>query len=219
MYADNNAEAIFKQDSREKKTIGHSAAKRVGKRKRVTFPSDYLSAKELKRMNGDVKNYRLDQPISWREFKAMPDDLRKQYLSRLKERYSATNSAIGKMMGVTESTICMEGKRLGVPSHGKGTRTAPEFWNFVHYGTPIPPIAEAKDIAPDADLETAPNKDDIPARTAKANNFGWKQGLITTKGKAAEIAEALFQLLSDSKEYRVSIEFAECEVEQAHDND
>ena len=63
MYADNNAEAIFKQDSREKKTIGHSAAKRVGKRKRVTFPSDYLSAKELKRMNGDVKNYRLDQPI------------------------------------------------------------------------------------------------------------------------------------------------------------
>ena len=75
---------VFYEDVREKKTISRgSRYKRThaGKGGRVKLPSDYLSNKELKAMNGEVKSYHLNSPMLWSEFKSMPDDIQVLYIT------------------------------------------------------------------------------------------------------------------------------------------
>lgn len=84
-----------------------------GKRGRVKFPSDYMTKKEINAMNGEVKSYRLNEPMSWTEFKAMPDDIQFGYIRLLKEKYSATNMAIEKMFGKGNGTLARHMKGIG----------------------------------------------------------------------------------------------------------
>lgn len=93
-----------------------------GKRGRVKFPSDYMTKKEINAMNGEVKSYRLNEPMSWTEFKAMPDDIQFGYIRLLKDKYSAPNSAIEKMFGIGNGTLVrhMNGIDYEVTSMKKG---------------------------------------------------------------------------------------------------
>ena len=115
-------EWLFHNDTREKKNIAHSARnKRThnGKRGGVKFPSDYMTQKEIKKMSGEAKTYRLNEPMSWKEFKGMPDDIKVMYVKLLREKYSVSDTKIAKMMGVAQATANREFLRLGV-TLGKG---------------------------------------------------------------------------------------------------
>jgi hypothetical protein len=80
----------------------------------VKFNSDYLSNKELKAMSGEVKAYRLNDPMRWKEFKKMPDDIKAAYIKNIQERYHAPAYKIAEMFGVSAWTISDLGKRLGI---------------------------------------------------------------------------------------------------------
>lgn len=127
---------VLLQENKEKKITAHSAVHRVGKRRRVTFPSDTMTKKEIEKMSGEVKTYNLKNPMKWAEFKAMPDDLKTAYLTRLRSLYNASNIKIGEMMGVSENAVRLEAKRLGVMKTTKQTRTAPEWDSFIKWGSP-----------------------------------------------------------------------------------
>lgn len=110
-------EFVFRSDVREKSSIARSARNRRthnGKGGRVKFPSDYMTKKELKAMNGEVRSYRLNEPMSWKEFKAMPDDIKVTYIKLLRERYNVPDTHIAKMVGVTGVTFLKEVARLGI---------------------------------------------------------------------------------------------------------
>ena len=89
----------FDYDAMQKKRIacGASHMKRGSKSKKCTLPSDYLTAAQKRRLNGPVSTYKLDEPMSWESFKAMPEDLQKKYILRLQENYGANDEMIGKM--------------------------------------------------------------------------------------------------------------------------
>jgi len=127
---------ILSQENRDKKITAHSAAKRVGKRKRVTFPSDMMTKKEIKKMSGEVKTYNLKNPMKWAEYRTLPDDLKKAHLTRLHELYNASNVKIAAMLGVSDFTVRKEEKRLGIAPKPKYIRTSPEWESFVKWGTP-----------------------------------------------------------------------------------
>jgi hypothetical protein len=113
---------LFISDCRDKKNTARSARnKRThnGKGGRVKFPSDYMTKKELNAMNGEVRSYRLNEPMSWKEFKAMPDDIKVTYIKLLREKYGVSDTNIGKMMGASQAPMQREVKRLGI-SLGKG---------------------------------------------------------------------------------------------------
>lgn len=107
-------EYVFRQDVREKKITAQSARKRVGKTRKVTLPMDYLTKKELKAMNGDVKTFNLNKPMSWEEFKAMPNDLQAAYIKALREKFNVTNVALTKMFGVSKQTVLARFEVIGV---------------------------------------------------------------------------------------------------------
>lgn len=76
-----------------------------GKRGGVKFPSDYLSKKEKSKMNGEIKVYKMNEPITYAEFKEYPDDLKKQYVNNLREKFDVSDTAIAEMMGINNRTL------------------------------------------------------------------------------------------------------------------
>ena len=109
----------FDYDVLQKKRTAAGARhmKRGSRSKRCSLPSDNLTPAQLKRRNGPVSTYKLDEPMKWDDFKAMPVDLQKQYLTNLVETYGATNEMLGDMFYVHPTHVGTVKKALGVVSH------------------------------------------------------------------------------------------------------
>jgi hypothetical protein len=107
----------FFNDSRDKKITARSASStrtHCGKSGSVKFPSDYLSKKELKAMSGECKSYRMNSPMTWEEFKELPDDLKVSYVKALREKYNVPNNALAEMFGVCAPVVTNYFKCLGL---------------------------------------------------------------------------------------------------------
>ena len=110
---------VMISDSIEKKKIARSSHNRkthCGKSGRVKFPSDYLSKKELKAMNGDVKSYNLNRPMTWEKFRSMPQDLQIMYIKKLRNEFGVPDIVLSKAMGVCKSSFsrAMSGLNLSL---------------------------------------------------------------------------------------------------------
>ena len=116
----------FDYDAMQKKHIARGAAhmKRGSKSKKCTLPSDNLTPAQLRRLNGPVSTYKLDEPMSRESFKAMPEDLQKQYILKLQETYQANDEMIGKMFGVSKVAIFKVRQKLGIVPVGQRAMTA-----------------------------------------------------------------------------------------------
>ena len=109
----------FDYDALQKKRIAAGARhmKRGSRSKRCSLPSDNLTPAQLKRRNGPVSTYKLDAPMRWDDFKSMPVDLQKRYLTNLVETYGATNEMLGDMFYVHPTHVGTVKKALGVISN------------------------------------------------------------------------------------------------------
>ena len=109
----------FDYDVLQKKRTAAGARhmKRGSRSKRCSLPSDNLTPAQLKRRNGPVSTYKLDEPMRWDDFKAMPVDLQKKYLTNLVETYGATNEMLGDMFYVHPTHVGAVKKALGVISN------------------------------------------------------------------------------------------------------
>ena len=118
----------FDYDAMQKKRIARGAShmKRGSKSKKCTLPSDYLTDAQKRRLNGPVITYKLDEPMSWESFKAMPEDLQKKYILNLQETYQANNDMLGKMFGVTGVSVCKMRHALGIKAMGQSKMTHDE---------------------------------------------------------------------------------------------
>lgn len=104
------------EDSISKKRTAQSARHRrthCGKGGSVKFPSDYMTKKELKQMNGECKSYRLNEPMMWEEFKQLPDDIKTMYIMGIREKYDVPDKYLAEAMGVASPTFCRWMKCLG----------------------------------------------------------------------------------------------------------
>ena len=104
------------EDSISKKRTAQSARHRrthCGKGGSVKFPSDYMTKKELKAMNGECKSYRLNDPMMWEEFKQLPDDIKIMYIKGIREKYDIPDKYLADAMGVASPTFCRWMKCLG----------------------------------------------------------------------------------------------------------
>ena len=107
---------IFIETERERKRTARGAHNKrtAGRGGRVKTPSDFLSRKERNKMNGDVNTYKLNEPMSWKEFKRMPDDIQSQYLNGIISKYDPDAIAMGQMFKTTAETVRRRMKELGI---------------------------------------------------------------------------------------------------------
>ena len=114
----------FDYDVLQKKRTAAGARhmKRGSRSKRCSLPSDNLTPAQLKRRNGPVSTYKLDEPMRWDDFKSMPVDIQKQYVDSLHQNYGATGKMIAKMLGISAVTFDKTKRTIGVRWPGDNYR-------------------------------------------------------------------------------------------------
>lgn len=94
----------FIEDCKEKKDIGRSARNKrghCGKGGRVIFSSDNLTKKQRESLNGECKVYRMNAPMKWGDFVAMPVDLQIEYIKSLRKKFNVPDFEIASMLDVS----------------------------------------------------------------------------------------------------------------------
>ena len=77
-------------------------------------------------MNGEVKAYRLNDPMTWAEFKALPEDLQEVYVKGLRSRFGVSDTKIGEMFGMSQNATSVYFKKKGL-ALGKGANNNSKF--------------------------------------------------------------------------------------------
>ena len=211
------------QDTKEKKITARGARHtrtHCGKGGAVKFPSDYLSKKELKAMSGECKSYRLNEPMTWAEFKEMPDDLKVTYIQALRAKYNVPDSYIAEMMGVSVSRLSVYLFDLKLNT-GKG-RSGRVKWDkegflawrggategaVKHSETPVEEVepVDAADICDDTTLteeqaEQVIAKDDSPDCCCSETRILIPiEGEMTFKGDSYDILRTIGNILNGAK--------------------
>ena len=71
-------------------------------------------------MSGECRSYRMNSPMKWYEFKAMPKDLQIAYIKAIKEKYDPPIVAIAKMMGCERANLSRYLTSLGFEKGERG---------------------------------------------------------------------------------------------------
>ena len=153
-------EYTFRADCAEKKRVARGSANRrshVGRGGRMKTPSDYMTKKERDKMNGEVKRYSMAHPMKWAPFKQMPDDIKREYIASIMDKFNPTQAAVAEMLGVTQRTLSSLYTALGIPSP-RGCRSASgrndAFWAWANAATTAEPTDAAE--KPEGKIEQKP---------------------------------------------------------------
>lgn len=95
----------FISDVKEKKSVARSGGKKGKSRRGCTLPSDNLSTKEKRQMNGDMVSISMDRPMSYAKFQSLSAEMQKEYLQHIIDNYGGNTARIAGMFGVEESQV------------------------------------------------------------------------------------------------------------------
>lgn len=79
-------------------------------------------------MSGECKSYKLNSPMTWDEFKELPDDIKVMYIKLLRQKFNVSVRNIAFMMGADPSTLGREVRRIGL-GEGKYSRGKSTQWD------------------------------------------------------------------------------------------
>lgn len=133
---DNDIESIFTNDSRSKKRIGSNVTKRASRRGYirggVRTQSDFLTPKQRKALNGEVRVRSMYEDINklpkWEELMAMPDEKQKEIFKKAKENQTGSklqkywSVSSGKLYGYYAKYNLYEKKTTAKPNIAKGNK-------------------------------------------------------------------------------------------------
>lgn len=98
----------FDYDCMQKKRIAMGAFAHINRRRGgCSLPSDALTEKQRKEKNGEVKSYNITRPMPWREFKAMPEDLKREFFRNM-QSFGGTAKWLAEEMNACDATIRRE---------------------------------------------------------------------------------------------------------------
>lgn len=106
----------FDYEVRQRKALVPSARRRINgsKSKKCSLPSDNLTSGQLKKMSGPCISVQMNAPMSYGEFKTLSEDLQREYIRGLQEKYRAKLMWIADMLSVSRYTLLAIYKRLGI---------------------------------------------------------------------------------------------------------
>lgn len=188
----------FDYDVLQKKRIARNAKyqKKGSRSKKCTLPDDYLTPAQRKALNGPTKTYKLGGPMDWSTFRSMPDDLQREYMKKLIDRFRVSDELLGWMFGVQRAAVCKRRKELGVTRTGKYHATREErntFYTWCAGGASVEEPA-VEQVSPEPEPENAPNPEPTPAPMPAAKVVS---GAFTVSGTADEALELLRMMFRD----------------------
>lgn len=79
--------------------------KNGSKSKKCSLPTDHMTQRQWKERNGKIMTYQLNRPMTWENFRKMPAHIQREYAESIISKYSTTATDLGKMFGVTPTTV------------------------------------------------------------------------------------------------------------------
>ena len=143
-------------------------------------------------MSGEVRSYRLNEPMSYKEFKKMPDDIQVVYIKALRQKYGVSYSKIAEMLGASPNTILSISRKLGIPAVGHTRHERPfdkEAWLAWLNGAPSPAVEEVKEEPVVVDRIEHEAVCDLPKKAIPCS------GCMTFEGTPEEALNAVGLLL------------------------
>lgn len=219
----NDIEYILKQDIREKKSAGRGiyARKSGARTKYVGLPQDRMTNAQLKRRNSPVYTYNITTCIhNWSEFKSMPSDLQRTYITNVLATFNPSMAALGLTMNVSGETLRMYLKAQGIELNLKrgGRKREHPSWkaftcdNVTTTGQMVKlsdvnaaPPEPAPEEEPAPVVETCSIEDSIPDRFEEPSTV--YKFSVTMEGTAMQLYTML-AMLTDSKsryEFELSV--------------
>lgn len=169
----------------------------------VRLPSDNLTRKQRKELNGMAVTYSMNEPHTYYELLAFPKDLRKQYIEGLINKYHPSNLDMAKMLKCSKDTYLELLKGLEV-DHARyyRLREQKEMWaEFT--GTEYKKPAAKPESKPDPTPVTVPPLPIYPG-IGKVDHIS-----LHVTGKPLAVANGLPMILDANKEYYFSINIVE----------
>lgn len=90
-----DAQWLFKEDSKEKKITARSARKKA-RHTGCKLPSDYMTSKQKRQLNGEVKIMNVRKPMTYKYFKTLPKDLQEEFLDYVVSTFHVTAEILCK---------------------------------------------------------------------------------------------------------------------------
>lgn len=213
---------VFEQTSRERKRNARgSFAKKGGSRsKRCSLPSDNLTAKERKELNGVVETINTMKMMSYDEWKKPSLSMKTAYIEALFTMHQARIADIAEMWGKPVSNLYKSMKAYGIDI-GRLSRDSRAFkrkspdksWlDFVANNTALEGLdsqepVEEENVAPEA--SDAVKHDDPEPTTLKPIRLDVVSGSINYIGDPYAVFEKALMAIDPSKEYHFQIRFKE----------
>ena len=207
----------FDFDVMQKKQIARGASHRKNgsRSKKCSLPHDNYTERMIAKMAGEVQSWRLNAPMRWAEFKEMPADLQREYITRLRARYDVNYDGLSRMFGVTRNAITCHFRTVGLQEPHRRRVTDEAAWaRFLSgeddasdetapdAGTPAAPVTPAERLDGVESPETsAPTNSITPLYPGSVE--------ITVTGDAnsalASVFAAAAKLLPPDGRYRVTL--------------
>lgn len=101
---------VFYEDVREKSITARGARNRPNRR---TLRVPNYTKKELEAMNGQAISINLNNAISYKYFKTLPESLKKEYIQNLIDKYDAGPTEIARLLGMGVKNCSAQLRNLG----------------------------------------------------------------------------------------------------------
>ena len=159
----------FDYDCMQKKRIAMGAFANINrKRGGCSLPSDTLTEKQRKEKNGEVKSYNITRIMPWREFKPMPEDLKREFFRNM-QSFGGTARFFAEEMNVCDATIRREAELVCAPFRRGGRNE--KMWQ--------------------SKVTEWANEDAVDIHTADAQSEGWHVTADVPEGKKPQVGAKL----------------------------
>ena len=207
-----DAAYCFQEDIRNRSIVKKGAIhkKNGSKSKRCTLPSDFLSAAQKRKKNGECVQMRMGEPIrDWKVFRSYPENLQAEYLNNLIDNYGARGCDLAEMFDISSPALYAVCKSYSTPvlfPRGGNRSMSESFRTFLNGTGEV-----VEEVQPE---ETDISEPEIPQKEnpEKAFEFsGVSRMSFGAVGTKDEVIAMLSRVLDGTTRYRFDISFTNLE--------
>ena len=104
-------------------------------------------------MSGECKSYRLNEPMTFAEFRDMPEDIQKTYINLLRQKWNAPVAAIAKMMGTDRANLSRYLHNMGFENFPHGNHKWDKM-SFAEWCYGVPNVEDCQSVQEEVKEET-----------------------------------------------------------------
>lgn len=148
----------LKQEIREQKVVANNARNRrgmAGKGGKVRLSSDRLTQKQWEAKNGECKSYRMNDPMTWEQFKGLPDDLKVCYIKAIRNKYKVPDIILATCMGVRldEFNQTMAELKVALNDKAAGWYESEQRKEFAEWWHKMKPVTKGGSLETEGNVE------------------------------------------------------------------